>query len=212
MRTVSNIGSDRVLDALRDSTIEGRSLDLVTERLSLFAFDEVRPDLNRLSSARQMVPSDLEALELLGGTSDRSARNRLSSRWLALKLVEWIEQRAEIRWAPDGIPQGIVVVKDESGAASSALAGSFALDTPGIGMAPGNPLSMVQATESSTESERFAVWFEETWAKLEDHSGVPGADPFASGGRSARRSPGAWRPVRCSCLRPAAGRLRGASW
>jgi hypothetical protein len=167
LRTVSNIGSDRVLDAIRASSHEADSLDVATERLSLFAFEELRADLGMLSLARLMMPSRIKADELLGGAPDRTARNRLTSRSLALKLAQWVATKAEIRQAPDGIPQGIVVVKNGSGSALSAIAGSFALDTPGIGMAPGNPLSMVQAAEGPDESERFAVWFEETWAKLE---------------------------------------------
>lgn len=168
MRTVTNIGSDRVLDEIRASSPEGRRLDLASERISLFAFDELGSVLNGLSSARLMVPPETGAGDLLGGEPDRMARNRLTSRWLALEFIQWIENRAEIRQAPEGIPQGVVVVRNGSGVPLGAIAGSFALDTPGIGLAPGNPLSMIQAAEDPAESERLSVWFDETWAKLEN--------------------------------------------
>jgi hypothetical protein len=47
-----------------------------------------------------------------------------------------------------------------------------ALTSEGLGLAPGNPLNLIQASETPDEARMLAQWFEMQWASL---PGVPGA-------------------------------------
>jgi len=44
--------------------------------------------------------------------------------------------------------------------------GSFAFSTDGLGLTPGNPLSLIQASESTDEATQLAKWIDHQWAAL----------------------------------------------
>ncbi len=166
MRVIRNTGNERVLDLLRPLLQRGTSLDLATSAFSLFAFGSLIDELSRLQGARLILPPDATDLELLGTEADRTARNALQSRWLARRCAGWIEMQAEVRRASKAVPQGSAIVRDSSSTATNALLGSFALTTDGLGTAPGNPLSVIQASETVDETQLLSELFERQWASL----------------------------------------------
>ena len=44
--------------------------------------------------------------------------------------------------------------------------GAFSLTTTGLGVTPGNPLSLIQASETAAEAQLLSTWFEAQWASL----------------------------------------------
>jgi len=166
MRLLRNTGADRVIDVIRPSVKPGNQLDVVSPTFSLFAFAELSPDLSKLSKARLVLPSNGSDLALLGTTADRSARNRLQSRWLARQCATWLEQKAELRKARDPVPQAAIVLRDHDGSPQQAVLGAFSFSTEGFGITPGNPLSLIQASESPEESALLSQWFDAQWAGL----------------------------------------------
>ena len=46
------------------------------------------------------------------------------------------------------------------------MLGSFSFSTDGLGLAPGNPLNLIQASETAEESERLCEWFDGQWSAL----------------------------------------------
>ncbi len=48
-----------------------------------------------------------------------------------------------------------------------ALFGSFSFSTDGLGLAPGNPLNLIQASETPEECGRLGEWFEAQWSTLD---------------------------------------------
>ena len=167
MRVIVNTGSDRVVDLMRPWLKPDHQLDMVSPSLSLFAFEELQADLQQLGTARLILPKGTEAICLLGQEADRSARNRLRAQWLAKSLGTWIREKAELRCAKAAVPQGAVVLRDTH-APKQAILGSFAFSTDGLGMTPGNPLNLIQASETPAESERLSQWFDTQWSNLAD--------------------------------------------
>ncbi|WP_353238234.1 helicase-related protein [Limnohabitans sp.] len=177
MKFVSNAGTDRVLDFLRPSLQANYQLDMASPSFSLFAFSEVLNDLPRLSQARFVIPPDTGnpktgidglPLGLLGSASDRAARNKLQAPWLARQLAHWVQNKADIRHSLGPIPQGTVVMRDAQGQALQAALGSFAFSSEGLGITPGNPLSLIQASETPAEAQMLSQWFDMQWASLKD--------------------------------------------
>jgi len=166
MRIVSNRGTDRVVDILRARLRSGYRVDFASRTLSLFAFGELAGDLSRLAGARLVLPPDDAEVDLLGSDADRAARNRLSGRWLAGRCAAWIEKAVEVRRAKSPVPQGAIVLRNGDGRAAQALLGSFSFSTDGLGVAPGNPLNLIQASETPEESERLGEWFDAQWSGL----------------------------------------------
>lgn len=167
MKLVNNNGSDRVIDLMRQHLKPGHQLGCVTPSFSLFAFAELRDALVELERVQLILPSADESLDFLGGEGDRAARNRLQSRWLANKCAMWLGERVDLRRAHGRVPQGAAVLRAPDGAANQVVLGSFALSTDGLGLTPGNPLSLIQASESADEAAQLARWFDRQWAVLE---------------------------------------------
>ncbi len=172
MKLLRNAGSERVVDLLRPWLHSGNQLDLVTPNLSLLAFGEILDGVAKLAGARLLLPPAGSDLGLFGEDADRAARNRLQARWLARRCAEWIEGKAELRRATAAIPQGAAVLRDGATRPQQVLLGSFSLTTSGLGITPGNPLNLIQASETPEESALLSQWFDTQWATL---NGSPGA-------------------------------------
>lgn len=177
MKFVSNAGTDRVVDLVRPWLKPNHQLDVVSPSFSLFAFAEVLADVPRLANARLVVPAHRtkdgtvsvhEQLELLGTKADRAARNKLQAPWLARKFAAWLDAKAQVRHASGAIPQGTMVLRDDQGTAQQAVLGSFAFSTEGLGITPGNPLSLIQTSESPAEAQMLSQWFDMQWGALKD--------------------------------------------
>ena len=168
MRIVSNTGSDRVVDLIQPWLRPGHQMDLASEGLSLHAFGELAEGLSRMESVRLVLPPNDEELDLLGSEADRAARNRLQGRWLASRCADWIEKAAEVRRTDRAVPQGAVVLHNGDGNPRRAVFGSFSFSTDGLGLAPGNPFNLVQASETSEESVQLSEWFDHQWSSLAD--------------------------------------------
>ena len=172
MRIVSNTGTDRVVDIVRPRLGVDNRVDLASRTLSLFAFGELAGNLARMAGARLVLPPDEADLDFLGSVADRAARNRLRARWLAGHCADWIETAAEVRRAKGSVPQGAMVLRNGDGHAGQALLGSFSFSTDGLGLAPGNPLNLIQASETPDECERLGAWFDAQWSGLTANDGA----------------------------------------
>jgi hypothetical protein len=171
VKVIRNAGTDRVIDLLRPWLKSADQLDLVTAALSIFAFEGLFDELSTLRSARLLLPPDGSDLAFFGSDADRAARSRLQSRWLASRCADWIERTVECRRASGPIPQGAIVLRDGTSKPEQALLGSFAFTSDGLGIAPGNPLSFIQASQTAEEAQLLSSWFDDQWASLKPQDG-----------------------------------------
>jgi len=168
MKIIHNSGSDRVIDLIRPHLQVGFQLGCVTPTFSLFAFAELRQALAALERVQLLLPPQLDELEFLGGLGDRAARNRLQTRWLANQCAKWIVAKVALRQAHGRVPQGAAVMRNAAGNAEQVVLGSFAFSTDGMGLTPGNPLSLIQGSETPVEAAQLGQWFDQQWAALRD--------------------------------------------
>lgn len=68
-------------------------------------------------------------------------------------------------------------MRGPDGAPAQVILGSFAFNTSGLGLTPGNPLNLIQASETADEAAQLAQWFDHQWA------GLHGADATDSKGQ-----------------------------
>ena len=166
MRLLKNTGADRVIDLLDPNLQKDGQLDIVTPEFSLFAFSALQAKLATIRQSNIVIPSIDGELRLMGNEADRPARNQLLSRWLAKRCAEWAKGKAEIRVARGNVPQGVAVVRDSNGAAQQVVMGSFGLTSDGLGITPGNPLNLIQASDTADEAAMLSQWFDMQWNSL----------------------------------------------
>jgi hypothetical protein len=166
VRLIPNAGTDRVVDLLERTITPESRLDLVSAAYSLFAFSALAERLAAVNRARLLLPPRGTDLGLLGSTNDRAQRNRLGSRHIARASIAWLRACADIRRAIAPIPQGALIVRDAADRALQCVIGSVGLTTDGLGLSPGNPMNFIQATESPSEAQQLADWFQAHWSTL----------------------------------------------
>ena len=170
MKLIHNTGADRVIDLMRPHLKHGNQLGCVTPSFSLFAFAELRDALTALERVQLVLPPGDAELGFLGVEGDRAARNRLQVRWLANQCAKWIGDKVDLRRAAGPVPQGAAVIRNGQEQPEQVVLGSFAFSTDGLGLTPGNPLSLIQVSESADEAAQLARWFDHQWAALRTHS------------------------------------------
>lgn len=168
MKIIRNIGNERVIELLRPLLKPGYQLDLCTSSFSLFAFAELLKNLPSIEKARVLIPDEGHDLNYFGGVNDRAMRNRLQNHWLSSRFAEWIQTKVELRRVAGTIPQGSIVIRDNGGNPKLTILGSFSFSTDGLGITPGNPLSLIQVSENAEESRLLSQWFDTQWEGLEE--------------------------------------------
>jgi hypothetical protein len=164
MKLINNTGTNRVIDVLRQAVQYDASLDIASPALSLFAFFELRDLLNKAGLSRLILPLDADGdLTLLGSPADRAARNRLQVHWLARECAKWIRENTEVRASSALLPQSAFYVRDPDTTKSLIITGNCPFSTDGLGLTPGNQLSLIQCTETPEEAMLFATWYEFLW-------------------------------------------------
>jgi hypothetical protein len=181
MKLLKNTGTERVFDHLKLALASGSSLDAASSAFSLFGFAELRESLAQLAKCRLVLPSTSQTTPhaLLGGDADRRLRNRLQSRWLAAQCLQWLERNVELKEAPGVLPQSILAATPADGSRSQVIAGNCPLTSEGLGLTPGNQLSLIQASETPEEAALLQHWFNNLW------DGLP-ASPAAKANLSAQ--------------------------
>ena len=167
MKLIKNTGSDRVIDALRQTLAPPSSLDLASPAFSLFAFAELRDLLEKLDACRVVLPATNGGeLGLTGTDTDRAFRNRLQLRWLARECGAWIKKKVELRGAPALLPQSILIAGKPDSELHRVITGNCAFTTDGLGITPGNQFSLIQCSEKPEESAILGSWFTSLWNAL----------------------------------------------
>ena len=59
-----------------------------------------------------------------------------------------------------------MVLRDANGQPKQAVLGSFSFSSDGLGITPGNPLSLIQASETLGEAQLLSQWFDVQWSSL----------------------------------------------
>ena len=167
MRLIKNSGNDRVIDELRKALAPQSTLDIASPAFSLFAYAEVQDLIEKLGHSRLVLPTaDGHDLNLLGSEADRSFRNRLQARWIAQQCADWINNKAEVRGAPTGLPQSTLITGHSDPTLRRIITGNCPFTTDGLGLTPGNQFSLVQCSESPEEWSMLGSWFSALWSSL----------------------------------------------
>ena len=171
MKLLRNSGADRGVDRLREWLTKGAHIDVVSASFSLYAFAELKDDLDYVELCRLLLGKpDPIASALFGSEADVTFRSRLQGRWLASQASEWLQQRADVRHARRSPPQSLIFVGGKA-TPHRAMLGTCSFTTDGLGITPGGRLGLVQETDTEAEVADFAEWFRANWEDVKADAG-----------------------------------------
>ncbi len=188
MKRLRNAGAGRAIDLLRERLPLADRLDIASPRFSLFAFGELRAELETLSRVRLLLPAGAADLGIFGDSTDRALRNQLQTGWLAARCADWIASRVELR-RMSGALQSALILRDAKGTPLLAINGAAPFSTGGLGLAPSEPGSYVHATETQEESADMAQWFDELWNQTPQSGDAQATFEEALTNAAAHRAP-----------------------
>ena len=168
MKLISNTGTDRVIDALSAALEKADHLDVATSDFSLFTFAELASRLEGLDACRLILPEP-GSLQLLGNAAERPRRNEFSAPALARRCSKWLQEKAKVKVANAPLPQSAYSVHSREAGVTAAITGNCPLTLEGLGLVPGNRLSLVQSADGEAESMMLSAWLEAVWTSLPEN-------------------------------------------
>jgi len=168
---LDNKKNGKVGDTLRDNLQAGSSLAIITGLFSIYGFDALKKELNRVDQVRllfskiQNVPGDNLPLPGLNGDAfERRFKNQLNQHQIAKECAEWLSKKAEIKRVnnPYSVNQNLFHVQKEQ---SSALAiqGSSNFTTSGLGFSESDKYDMNMCLTETESTTALLEWFNGIW-------------------------------------------------
>ena len=168
---LDNKKNGKVGDTLRDNLQAGSSLAIIAGLFSIYGFDVLKKELNRVDQVRllfskiQNVPGDNLPLHGLNGDAfERRFKNQLNQHQIAKECADWLTKKAEIKRVnnPYSVNQNLFHVQKEQ---SSALAiqGSSNFTTSGLGFSESDKYDMNMCLTETESTTALLEWFNGIW-------------------------------------------------
>lgn len=157
-----------VVSELKGSITAGCTISVVSALFSLYAYDELKKELSKVSKFRLLVPnhggSGSFLKNLSGNHLDRRLRNQLDIARIALKCSEWLKQKCEIHEFPSSVHQNLIHVSHAGSDEHLAIVGNSSFTTDGLGIIPSESHHMNTCFRGADEAHSLIKWFDELWA------------------------------------------------
>ena len=165
---LDNKSLGNVVSELKGNIEAGCTLSVVSALFSLYAYDELKKELSKVSKFRLLVPShgdDENFLKNLPGNHlDRRLRNRLDVTRIAQECSEWLKQKCEVRELLSSVHQNLIHLSHAGSEKHLAIVGSSFFTTDGLGIVPSESHHMNTCFRSSDEADSLIKWFDDLWA------------------------------------------------
>ncbi len=187
MQFLSNIGTERLGDALASAIDDDAKLSIISSYFTVFAFGELKEELQKIDSLRfifseptfiKKMQSSKEPMEFvlarrerergIGGTGlELTLRNNLNQRALARECAEWIREKTEFRSAkhrgmvqPGGTYHVHNALSNDQGFMGASA--DFTMEGLGYDRKPHTVMG-VSHYEGSSEADGLRNMFDSVW-------------------------------------------------
>ena len=165
---LDNKSLGNVVSELKENIAAGCTLSVVSALFSLYAYDELKKELSKVSKFRLLVPrhddKEIFLKNLPGNHLDRRLRNQLDVTRIARECSEWLKQKCEVRQFPSSVHQNLIHLAHAGSDEHLAIVGSSSFTTDGLGIVPSESHHMNTCFRSSDEAHSLIKWFDELWA------------------------------------------------
>ena len=169
---LDNKKNGKVGDTLRDNLQTGSSLAIITGLFSIYGFDALKKELNRVDQVRLLfskihnVASDSLPLQGLNGDPfERRFKNQLNQHQIAKECADWLTNKAEIKRVnnPYSVNQNLSHVQKAQDSAV-AIQGSSNFTTSGLGFSESDKYDMNMCLTETESTTALLEWFNGIWS------------------------------------------------
>lgn len=166
---IDNKKHGKVGDVLRRQLAQGGKLSVIADSFSLYGFQYLRKELEKLTSIRLLVSdaslsSDDTLPSLSGGIHENRLKNQLIQKHLAQSCSKFIEAKAQVKAAisANSIAQNLFHLKGNE--SSFAIQGSSPFTSEGLGYVESirHHINIGIAEKESTDA--LLEWFDSLWS------------------------------------------------
>lgn len=168
---LDNKKNGRVGDTLRESLQSGSRLSIISGLFSIYAFDALKKELNRIDKVRLLfskietsTEGKLHFQALNGDEFERRFKNQLNQTQIARECAEWLIQKADIKVVnnPHSVNQNLFHIQKSTGE-SVAIQGSSNFTTSGLGFSESNKFDMNLCLTEASSTAALLEWFNAIW-------------------------------------------------
>ena len=163
---IDNRQNGTVGDTLKKYLSKDASLSLVTNNFSIFSYQKLFNELDKLHNVRLLFGSPyLDSsipISLLGDSTEITERNKMQQMHISKKCAEWIESKVQVEESkvPGAIPTKLFHIKSSE---SVAITGSSDFTCSGIGYCPSNSYDMNTLVSGKQSTDQLLGWFNGLW-------------------------------------------------
>ncbi len=150
----------------------GNKLSILTGLFSLYAFDELKTELNSLEQCRILFSQfkgfsatpDLNTSpfgELTGTKFETRYRNKLNQQSLAKEFAKWLEDKADIKLVKQQGALAQNVIHLDSNEPVTYTGAQFT--GAGLGLTESETLDMINSSNDVNETQQMLNWFDSVW-------------------------------------------------
>jgi SNF2 family DNA or RNA helicase len=168
---LDNKKNGKVGDTLRDNLQTGSSLSIISGLFSIYGFDALKKELNRVDQVRLLfskienVPGDSLHLQGLNGDQfERRFKNQLNQHQIAKECADWLTKKAEIKRVnnPNILNQNLFHVQ-KGHRDAIAIQGSSNFTTSGLGFSESDKYDMNMCLTEPDSTDALLEWFNAIW-------------------------------------------------
>lgn len=166
---IDNKKHGKVGDVLRRQLAQGGKLAVIADSFSLYGFQYLRKELEKLTSVRLLVSdaslkSDGTLPSLLGDRHENRLKNQLSQKHIAQSCSKFIETKAQVRAAisANSIAQNLFHLKGNE--SSLAIQGSSSFTSEGLGYVESIRHHINMGIAGKESADAILEWFDSLWS------------------------------------------------
>ncbi len=162
----------KVVDLLQKNINQNNKLSVMTGLFSIFAFDELKSELNQIDNCRLIFSQFTDMFDnsqtntpfnsLTGGKFETRLRNQLNQKQIAKEFSNWLNNKAEVKLLKNkgAISNHIIHVGEENpiGFTGAQFSGA------GIGLTESESLDMITYATDTNETQQMINWFDMVWS------------------------------------------------
>lgn len=154
-------------DELKKLIKPDAKISLLSACFTIFAFDELQKELNKVKSARIILSSVINDENSIHGSLstrfENKIKNNLNTSSIAENFAKWLNERAEVKAFNSTLPFSQILQIQYEGSDSVSIQGSSSISANGLGYTEYSSHELNTLTDDINATKEMLDWFNSIW-------------------------------------------------